>query len=278
MKRTPAIFGVLIWLFLSMQSSHSAPSKDLWSYWSAHDANSTQVIQYQPYQHFLDQYVMTNQQGVNLLRYDDVTSQEKQTLHEFVLHLASLPISQYNRAQQLAYWINLYNALTLDVVLQHYPVDSIRDIKLGSWFSTGPWNKKLLTIEGHSVSLNDIEHRILRPIWADARLHYALNCASYSCPNLQKNVFTAQNANQLMQQAAVEYINNPRGVNIEHDQLVLSSIYDWYSEDFGDNEQAVIDHLMQYAKPALKAKLKQFRQVDDYEYDWRLNDDTLIQP
>ena len=104
-----------------------------------------------------------------------------------------------SRDEQLAYWINLYNALTVKVILDHYPVKSILDIDISpGWFSIGPWGKKLVAVEGVEISLDDIEHRILRPIWRDPRIHYALNCAAVGCPNLLREAFTGATAEVLL--------------------------------------------------------------------------------
>ena len=108
--------------------------------------------------------------------------------------MSDLTITDYNKKEQLAYWINLYNSLTIKVVLEHYPVKSIKEIKLSGIFKPGPWKKELVIIEGKKLSLDNIEHDILRPIWKDNRVHYAVNCASIGCPNLQNSAFTAKNS------------------------------------------------------------------------------------
>lgn len=252
----------------------SAPKKQLWSRWTAHDSASTRTIDYADWQDFLGSYVFAGVRGINLVAYSKVTPEDKQKLERTIHTLEAIPISKYNRNEQLAYWINLYNALTVSVVLNHYPVKSIRDIHLSSkLFGKGPWDAKLLKIEGMSVSLNDIEHRILRPIWHDARIHYALNCASISCPNLMKVPYTSKNAQPLMNQNASDYINSPRGVFINSKkQLIVSSIYKWYQADFGGSDAGVIAHLKKYAKAPLLKVLKGRHHVDGYEYNWSLNE------
>jgi len=252
----------------------SAPKKQLWVRWTAHDSVSTRAIDDTAWQDFLEQYVFTGVRGVNLVAYSKVTQEDKQKLERAIKAWAALPISKYNRNEQLAYWINLYNALTVSVVLNHYPVKSIRDINLSSGlFGKGPWDAKLLKIEGESVSLNDIEHRILRPIWHDARIHYALNCASISCPNLMKVPYTSKNAQQLMNQNARDYVNSSRGVFINSKkQLIVSSIYKWYESDFGGSDAGVIAHLKKYAKAPLLKVLEGRRHIDGHTYDWSLNE------
>lgn len=207
-----------------------------------------------------------------------MTEKDKQQLKEYLLYLSKIQIGNYRRDEQLAFWINLYNALTLQVVLQHFPVKSIKDINLNPnfilrFFYSGPWDAELITIDGTPLTLNDIEHKIVRPIWHDPRIHYGLNCASIGCPDLQLQVYTGKNIQTLLQKATKEYINNPRGVFIQDNNLIVSKIYEWYQADFGGSEQAVIDHLKQYANPELKQKLEHFNEINDYRYDWSLNGD-----
>ena len=122
------------------------------------------------------------------------------------------------------------------------------------------------------MSLNDIEHRVLRPIWQDSRIHYAVNCASMGCPNLQSSAFTAENTETMLDLAAVEFINHPRAVQVKYGKLRLSSIYNWYKIDFGGTDASVIDHLRQYAKTPLADQLDNIDSIDnDDHYDWSLN-------
>ena len=109
-------------------------------------------------------------------------------------------------------------------------------------FSDGPWGRALIEVEGEALSLDDIEHRILRPIWRDARIHYAVSCASIGCPNLQRTAFTDTNADELMAAAAHAYINHSRGVRIDGGRLIVSKIYSWFREDFGATDAAAVAH------------------------------------
>ncbi len=250
-----------------------APGADLWQRWTAHDPAAAAAIDHAPWDRFAKTYVKPQPDGVNRVAYARVSAADRKALADYVAGLAGTPISAYHRDQQLAYWLNLYNALTVKLVLDHYPVASIRDIDISpGWFSDGPWNKKLVTIEGEAVSLNDIEHRILRPIWRDARVHYAVNCAAVGCPHLKPEAFTADNTEALLNAAAREYVNHPRGARIEGGRLVVSSIYVWFSEDFGGSDEAVIAHLKRYAEPDLLAGLAAAERIDGFAYDWSLND------
>lgn len=264
------IFGVLLSV-LTVQSGWSAPAAELWPKWNTSNESSTQSIDHAPWADLLKQYVkLTGTPTVTRFDYAAVTSSDKARLDDYVLRLQGTPILDFNKAEQIAYWINLYNAVTVKLILDHFPVTSIRDIKFG-FFSFGPWNEKLVTVDGDPLSLNDIEHRILRPIWQDNRIHYAVNCASVGCPNLAPQPYTVQNTESLLEQGARDYVNHQRGVHFDGQDLVLSSIYDWYQIDFGHSEGGVIEHLRQYADPELESRLSGHKGDIDYDYNWKLN-------
>jgi hypothetical protein len=252
----------------------AAPKAEPWLFWAANDPASQVHVDHAPWDRFLKKYVVTNNpSGINRVRYASVSSEDRKSLDAYLLHLQQVEVTRFNRSEQKAYWINLYNALTVKVVLDHYPVKSIRDIDISPGiFGRGPWGATLLSIQGQKVSLNDIEHRILRPLWKDNRVHYAVNCASLGCPNLQPEAYTPENTETLLEKGDREYVNHPRGVRFAGDRLYLSSIYDWFQPDFGGSEEGVLRHLQKYAGPALAVRLKNFKGGISYEYDWRINE------
>jgi hypothetical protein len=268
------IIAMSLELLLAAGSLGAAPKADLWPRWERHDPASTIKVDHAAWNRFLNRYLVTDDpSGINRVRYGDVTAQDKRELDSYIRDLQAVAVSDLNREEQMAYWINLYNALTVKVILDHYPVASITRIDISpGLFNRGPWDARLLRIEGQEVSLNDVEHRILRPIWKDPRIHYAVNCASIGCPNLQNRAYTAANLEQLLDKGAREYINHPRGVSFQGKKLVLSSIYDWFQEDFGGSEEGVLRHLRRYADPLLAAKLQDYSGPVSYEYDWSLNE------
>jgi hypothetical protein len=205
--------AAIISTFVCFSPVAAAPARDLWPLWQANVPNDTQVVDHGPWDMMLKKYLVTNHpSGINRFRYGNVSAEDRQSLAKYLGYLQQVRDSSLNRNEQKAYWINLYNALTVQVIIDRYPVKSIMDIDISpGLFSKGPWDAKLLTIEGEKVSLNDIEHRILRPIFNDNRLHYALNCASLGCPNLQPVAFTSANTEELLETAARAYINSSRG-------------------------------------------------------------------
>lgn len=250
----------------------AAPDADLWPRWQAHDTDSTATIDHGTWAAFLDSYLVVRGDGANLVRYAAVSQADRRKLDGYLDKLAGIQISAYSRPVQFAYWVNLYNALTVDIVLEHYPLDSIRDIDISpGWFASGPWGAELITVEGTALSLNDIEHRILRPIWQDPRIHYAVNCASIGCPDLRAEPYTADRLDAQLDAAARAYVNDPRGADVAGGSLTVSKIYTWYQEDFGDSDAGVIRHLRQYADDALKARLQAVSRIADSRYDWSIN-------
>lgn len=261
-------------LILFISAAGAAPTADLWPRWQVSSPESEKNIDHTPWGNLLEKYLVTDHpSGINRFRYAAVTPADRQNLARYINTLEQVKVTSLRKKEQLAYWINLYNSLTVKVVLDHYPVESIRDIDISpGWFSNGPWDARLVRIEGEMVSLNDIEHRILRPIFRDNRIHYAVNCASLGCPDLQPVPFTAENTEALLNRGAEEYINSPRGAKLVNGTLQVSSIYKWFQEDFGGSEEGVIRHLDKYAGDKLADILKTYDKGLRYTYDWSLNE------
>lgn len=267
------LIGLLVLSLVLVSIVDAAPRAELWRVWLAHDPASIRQVNHQAWQDFLDPYLFQDRDGINRLAYGRVNQLDKKRLEDYLESLSQVLVSGLTRSQQKAFWINLYNALTVKVVLDHYPVKSIFDIDISpGWFVKGPWGKALFEVEGRKLSLDDIEHRILRPIWSDPRVHYAVNCASLGCPNLQPEAYTEENLERLLELGAKDYINHVRGLHFAGENLVVSSIYKWFADDFGDNDQAVIGHLIKFAEPHLQKRLESVKTISAYEYSWRLND------
>lgn len=251
----------------------AAPSADPLPYWQANDPTSPRVVDHRAWDQTLKTYLVTDDADLpHRFDYARMTSQDRESLARYVAGLQQETVTRLNRDEQRAFWINLYNAATVKLVLDHYPARSIRDIRLGGIFSAGPWDEKLFSIQGQRLSLNDVEHRILRPLWRDPRIHYAVNCASLSCPSLQPEAFTASNTDELLNRGARQYINSVQGLSFSGKTLVLSSIYTWFAADFGPDFLSVVKHLSTYAETGLRSRLNELTGSVRYEYDWSLND------
>lgn len=270
MKKIIYLLIVVAIMPLSIYKVYAAPAAETLEFWNLSDENSETVVSHLQWQKILDTYLRSDtDSGVNLFAYQAVTKADKKKLKAYLETLQALDPRQLNRQEQLSYWINFYNALTIDVVLDEYPVKSIKDIRfLTSLF--GPWDKNLVKVKGQKLSLNDIEHGILRPIWKDPRIHFVVNCASIGCPNLHAQAFTSENTERLMEMSAEEFINHPRGVSIDSGRVVLSSIFDWYGSDFGSNQAELIEYLAEYYEGSDVEHLEAVKEVE-FAYNWQLN-------
>ncbi|GAA3951897.1 DUF547 domain-containing protein [Allohahella marinimesophila] len=264
--------GLIILLCLLFGSAHlsAAPEADLWSFWDKADEQSTRQVDHGEWSAILERYVSHDDRGNALVDYAAVNKQDAASLKRYIASLAEIDPRTLRKPEQMAYWFNLYNALTVQLVIEAYPVSSIKKVK-GGFFNKGPWDEEVVTIANEALTLNDIEHRILRPIWQDKRIHYAVNCASIGCPNLAANAYEADKLEQQLDAAASTFINQRKGVaSLGEGRFELSSIYDWYGEDFG-TEAELFQHLQAFHKDRLLTDGKAPADID-YNYDWSLND------
>lgn len=239
-------------------------------------SGSGTTIDHSAWDALLKSYVRPGTDGLNRVAYAAFKRSGHGELKTYLQRLQAVDPTTLARSEQFAFLANLYNAKTIDVVLEKYPVKSIRDIKLGGGvvaaFTGGPWKAKLLTLAGTELSLDDIEHNILRAVFKDPRVHYAVNCASVGCPNLATEALTAAKLESQLDAGARAYINHPRGVTAVTDGVRVSSIYNWFKADFGGNDTGVLQHLAKYAKPDLAQRLKAANSIVGDYYDWTLND------
>lgn len=176
----------------------------------------------------------------------------------------------WSQAEQMAYWINAYNAFTVKIILDHYPVNSIKDIKNGIPFINTVWDIKFFKIADEAFDLNNIEHGILRKKFDDPRIHFALVCASMSCPKLQNFAFTAEQLDSQLEQTAREFFNEPFRNEIKPASIQLSKILDWYWIDFKGHYEGHYELINKYTNLTVTPK----EEITFLEYNWELNDQT----
>ena len=265
-------FILALLALLITECAHASYHKSLWPRWEVNNPLSKEVISHQIWQEFLDHHIITNEEQINLVDYANLSQHDLSLLKEYLKSMSQIDINNYNRQEQLAYWINVYNALTVQTVANYYPVANIQEINISpGLFSVGPWGANLVTIKNIPLSLDDINNRIIRPIWNDPRTHYTLNNATIGAPNLSKIAYQGEQLEQQLNDAASTYINSYRGVQVIEGKLILSKIYDWFEEDLGGTKQDVIVHLSQFAKEPLLSQLKHINTIDNYIYNWHIN-------
>ena len=239
--------------------------------WVEHNQSNSKDVDHSTWNRLLGKYIKRDSSGLNRFAYAKVTTADKKALDDYIAQLSAVDITNRSRPVQKAYWINLYNAVTVDLILDEYPVKSIRDIKSGL-ISIGPWKRELATVENTVLTLDNIEHNILRPIWRDARIHYAVNCASVGCPNLNSKAFTARNTEKELDSLARDYVNSSRGLSIQDGRITVSKIYKWFAYDFGNSQAGVLEHMSKYATPEKQAQIAQIGRISNSRYDWSLNE------
>lgn len=180
-------------------------------------------------------------------------------IENYISNLESLADqSTWSKNEKLAYWINLYNAATVRLIVQNYPTSSITKINGGK-----PWDKKVVTISGKSYTLNQIENDIIRPVFKEPRIHFAVNCAAISCPKIMNSAFTADKLNYQLTKQAKSFINGSKN-SLNEDSIEISKIFEWYAVDFGSS---IIDYLNKYSTTTINSNAA----VSYKEYNWDLN-------
>jgi len=172
---------------------------------------------------------------------------------------SNAPVASWSRNEKMAYWINAYNAFTVKKIVDNYPLGSIQELSGGK-----VWDDKWINIGDKTYSLNNIENDILRPIYKDARIHFAVNCAAKSCPSLHNRAFTAGNLESKLASLTKKFVNNTDFNTITANKVTVSKIFDWYGSDFGDLK----GFLNKYSNTAINADAA----VDYTEYNWSLNE------
>lgn len=241
---------VLCLFLMAIQNATAAPAGDLHSVWSE----------------LLGRHV-----SAGVVDYQAMKKKENR-LDEYLAILDATDPQQLQKAERLAFYINAYNAYTVKLILINFengrPVKSIKDI--GGLFS-GPWDIKLCRIGGKVYTLDNIEHDIIRPIFKDPRVHFAVNCASQSCPPLISEAYVGSRLDDQLQANTINFINNKEFNRLDGSTLYVSKIFKWFSEDFNDD---IVAFFRQYAQGDLQSRLLELGDditVKYLDYDWSLN-------
>ena len=234
-----------------------------WAIWDKSNESNSRSIDHSQFDRLLHSYVVVNHpSGINRFRYGDVSAGDSKTLDRYIAKMARIDPRDYRRQEQKAYWINLYNGLVIQIVLRQYP-----DATLNTQINK---RKKLVKVAGVKLSLKDIENRILRPIWQDRKVLFALSCGALGCPNIQPQAYTSADSKQLLNRSVREFINHPRGLVVDRQSLQASKLFDWYAEDFG-SQKKMIKFFAHYAEDNKALYLLGFKGTIAYGYDSRIN-------
>jgi len=250
MNRKRTILAVVLTLLTSILSFATAP-KD---------------VDHSAFDRLLKKYV--NEKGQ--VNYKGFKNDEKEFNGYLEMLSKNAPTDKWSKNDQMAYWINAYNAYTIRLILDHYPVQSIKDIgsKIKIPFVTTPWAKKFFKIGNETMSLDNIEHGTLRKKYNDPRIHFALVCASISCPRLRNEAYMANKLDAQLDDQGSDFLNNPAKNAISKDKTSLSKYFDWYKGDWNENGKSVEEWVNKYSKTKINKETK----ISFLDYNWNLNE------
>ncbi|MDB5234894.1 MAG: hypothetical protein JWR44_1887 [Hymenobacter sp.] len=227
---------------------------------------ATAAIDHSAYDKLLKKYVSAK----GLVNYKGLKADQKELNQYLDLLSKNAPAASWSKQEQMAYWINAYNAYTIRLVLDHYPIQSIKDIgsKIKIPFVTTPWAIKFFSIGGNKMSLDNIEHGTLRKKYNDPRIHFALVCASMSCAQLRNEAYTASKLESQLNDQGRDFLNNPAKNKPGKAAAQLSKYFDWYKGDWSENGQSVVSWVNKYADTKIDANTK----IAYLDYNWQLNE------
>ncbi len=227
------------------------------------DNNNADVPSHQIWNTLLKQHVSTSG-NVNYKGFIEDSLQ----LNQYLQLLSNRPPNEnWNSNEQLAYWINVYNAFTVQLIVQHYPVQSIKNIAGDIPMINSPWDIKFFTIGGNEFDLNTVEHEILRKKFNEPRIHFAINCASVSCPKLLNEAYLAEKLEQQLNDQAMDFVNDLEKNNFSEIPVKVSKIFSWFEKDF-TKKTTLIAYLNQF----LDKKIAEDIEVQYMDYNWNLNE------
>lgn len=206
----------------------------------------------------------------------DYSGVKADTLFEQYLHVLAVtdPATLDSRDDQLAFWINAYNAYTIKLIVERMPLESIRDISLGLPILFGPWAIDIAEIGGLLYTLNEIEHDIIRDQFADPRIHFALVCAALSCPKLREEAYEGSTLNAQLDEDAMRFLNDPERnqFDLEARTVYLSKIFDWYDSDFEESAGSAEAFIARYVADEERLLIEsEDVDIEYLPYDWALN-------
>ncbi|MBP92823.1 MAG: hypothetical protein CMC55_01765 [Flavobacteriaceae bacterium] len=215
----------------------------------------SQTLKHSDFTDFLQKYV-TDKGAVNYEQIKANNTELNAYLNQFI---AVSPKENWTKNETLAYWINAYNAFTIKLIIDNYPVESIKDIK-------NPWDQEFIPINGKLLSLNYIEHDVLRNM-NEPRIHFAIVCASASCPQLLNEAYIPEKLDKQLTTVTKQFLADSSKNSIQKNSLELSKIFKWFSKDFKENG-SLITFLNTYSD----VKIAPDSKIEYMDYSWELND------
>jgi len=242
---------------------------------AAGTARAAEPPDYKTWQDLLTKYY----DPVKGMNYKALKEHDKATLDQFRQTMAAVDVNSLPRPDQFAYWINLYNISTVGVVVDNYPVDSIRDISTDPLIRLNVFKKPYVKTKAGAIALNDVENDKIRTAFKDPRIHFAINCAAKSCPPIRTEPYVGARINEQLDDQARRFLNGPHGARLEKDgsgiDLHVTKILDWFKDDFEKWGGGRVAFVRKFLPPDKQKQLDAAKgdvDLDFDDYDWALND------
>lgn len=224
------------------------------------------------YDNLLKKYVHSG-----LVDYDNLSKDKD--LNTYINALSKFdPNTLISKEDKLAFWINAYNAYTLKAIVDEYPISSINDLHtggriIGHILKTTVWDKDFVVINNKKMTLNHIEHEIIRPKFKDPRVHFALVCGAFSCPPLRKEAFIGDKLNEQLDDQGKIFFNDvtKNSFDVKNKIAHISKILDWYGSDFGENDSQILQRIKNFLPTQIRESLNNNWKIDFNSYNWDLN-------
>lgn len=236
---------------------------------AAHGEGSTAKIDHHDWTVLL-RAMTTVERGVTKVAYKGLDRPSREALSAYVAFLQTVPVGEFNRDEQLAFWLNLHNAATIEILVEEYPGRTLAPVRSLPKSAGGPFAEKRLTVAGVALSVEDIVQSVLRPNWKDPLYHYGLAYGAVGGPNLARKAFTGPEVHAQLEEQARSFVNRG-GADVRRGKLTVSSLYEWYRADFGADDAALIDHLRRFASDEMKQDLAGITSISKHDFDWALN-------
>ncbi|MEM6491027.1 MAG: DUF547 domain-containing protein [Pseudomonadota bacterium] len=238
----------------------------------AFETRSDVAVDHKPWDDFLATYVAPGPDGSARVAYGAVTDVDRRALAFYVARQSRVRVDALSRTEQFAFWANLHNAAVVDAVLSEWPVDRFDALDLGQPWFRGPERARRIVQRGRLYAFDDIRERVLRPLFRDARLHFALSLAAIGDPDLGPRAFSGEDLDAQLTDAARRFVNHPRGAALRADGAVaVSALFFRHLDDFGGDDAGLRAWLARYAAGPLATRLAAGATLTRLSWDGRIN-------